>query len=279
VIPARAIVEGIEALPTLPESISRLSALLRDERATNAAFEQAVRTDPAVTANLLKAANSVFHGGSEPTTNVRQAVARIGLQRVYEVAIATSFRRSVPVRLNGYGLDGQAFWQHCTATAVYAEALAWEVNLPASDMAFTAGLLHDVGKLVISGFLAELMPESNWWTFGTAVAERELLGSNHCDVGEAIAHRWNLPLPVLEACRWHHELEKASAGVDVDLVAVVLAADHLAYLAGFPGDNGGGRPLDPFVQQRLDLSQERLEQLVEAYRERVVQLSRLTLDS
>jgi putative nucleotidyltransferase with HDIG domain len=272
-IPAAAIVACIEALPTLPEAVARLTVLLQDERATTIDFEKAVHSDPAVTVNLLRAANSVHHGGLEPVTTVRQAVARIGLRRVYEVAIGTSFRRSLPLRLSGYGLDGPAFWLHCTATAVLAEGLGREIHLPAADIAFTAGLLHDVGKLVIGGFLAELMPESNWWTFGTATAERELLGSNHCDVGEEIALRWRLPLPIALACRWHHESETAGDGVDTDLAAVVHVADYLAYMAGFPGDAGVGKTLDPLVQQRLGLSLERLEQLAEASKEQVLQLS------
>ena len=275
-IPAHAIAESIEALPTLPEAITRLGILLRDDKATSAAFEAAVRTDPAITANLLRAANSALHGGLEPTTSVRQAVTRIGLRRVYEVAIGTSFRRSLPIRLPGYGLDGPAFWLHCTATAVYAEALASEVRLPALELAFTAGLLHDVGKLVIGGFLAELMPESNWWTFGTAAAERELLGSNHCDVGGEIARRWRLPLSIAHACRWHHEPEVAGAEVDLDLLAVVLTADHLAYLAGFPGDAGQAKALGAFAQHRLGLTPECLERLAQASREAVLQLSQAT---
>jgi putative nucleotidyltransferase with HDIG domain len=212
-----------------------------------------------------------------PVTSVSQAVARIGLRRVYEVAIGTSFRRSLPIRLSGYGLAGPAFWLHCSATAVYAEALARETRLPGADIAFTAGLLHDVGKLVIGGFLAELMPESNWWTFGTAAAERELLGSNHCDVGEEIAVRWHLPLPIATACRWHHETESAGKGVDTDLAAVVHVADHLAYIAGFPGDaRDGEKVLDPGVQQRLGLSTERLAGLAEASKEGILQLSQVT---
>jgi putative nucleotidyltransferase with HDIG domain len=276
VIPAQAIVDCIEALPTLPESVARLTVLLRDDRATTSDFEKAVRSDPAVTTNLLKAANSAYYGGREPVTNVSQAVARIGLRRVYEVAIGTSFRRSLPIRLSGYGLDGPTFWQHCSATAVYAEALARETSLPATDIAFTAGLLHDVGKLVIGGFLAELMPESNWWTFGTAAAERELLGSNHCDVGQEIAIRWHLPLPIAQACRWHHETETVSEGVDADLAAVIHAADYLAYVGGFPGDTGKEKVLDPHVQLRLGLTQERLEQLAEASKDEISHLSKVT---
>src|ERR1039457_1031676 len=86
-IPAYVIVEGIESLPTLPEAIAQLSILLQDDTSTAADFEKAVRTDPVITANLLRAANSVFSQGIEPISRVSQAVARIGLRRVFEVAV------------------------------------------------------------------------------------------------------------------------------------------------------------------------------------------------
>lgn len=260
-IPAAAIAEGIDALPTLPEAVARLTALLQDEHATIDDFEQAVHSDPAVTANLLGAANSAFHRGIDQVSTVGEAVARIGLKRVCDIAVAATFRRALPLRISGYGIDAPTFWMHCTATAVYAEALARERHLPCLDLAFTAGLLHDVGKLVVGGFLALLVPESNWWTFGTAAEERNLLGSNHCDVGQEIAARWHLPSAYAQTCRWHHEPSAAADGADVDLAAVVHAADYMAYRAGFPGGSGKDEALDRFVELRLDLDREQLEQM------------------
>jgi putative nucleotidyltransferase with HDIG domain len=274
--PAYVILEGVDALPTLPESVARLSVLIQDERSSAKDFEQAVRTDPVSTANLLRAANSVFYQGIDPITSVSQAVARIGLRRVFEVAVGSSVRRTLPARIPGYGLNAEAFWLHCTATAVYAEALGRELNLTCRDIAFTAGLLHDVGKLVICNFLAEMMPESNWWTFGTAAEERKLLGSNHCDVGKEIAVRWHLPEVVAQVCRWHHEPAQMPDNMDQDLIAVVLAADYLSYLAGFSGGSGAGVRCYVFIQDKLGLTQERCIEFAEAYRDEVVQINMLT---
>ena len=274
--PVYVILEGLDALPTLPEAVARLTVLLQDDNATAADFEKTVRTDPVITTNLLRAANSVFSQGIEPTANVRQALARIGLRRVFEVAVGSAVRRMLPARISGYGLKSEAFWLHCTATAVYAEALGREFNLPCRDVAFTAGLLHDVGKLVIGNFLAEVTPEADWWTFGTADEERKLLGSNHCDVGKEIAVRWHLPASVADACRWHHEPAKMPGDVDSDLIAAVLAADYLAYLGGFSGGSGAGVRCYAYIQDHLGLTPERCMALAETYREEVVQMNRLT---
>jgi putative nucleotidyltransferase with HDIG domain len=275
-IPAYVLVERVEALPTLPEAVARLSAMLRDESASAADFETAVRPDPAVTANLLRAANSAFDRGMGRVGTVREAVARIGLRRVFEVAIGTSLRRSLPVRIPGYGLDAPSFWLHCTATAVFAEALGREAKLASMEIAFTAGLLHDVGKLIIGQFLAEETPESNWWTFGAIAAERELLGSDHARVGEEIAARWRLPPLIGEVCRWHHEPFAAPGREEIDLAAAVKAADALAYRVGFPGGPRVDESIAPEVEARLGLTVDRMVQLAEASKDEVRRMSDLT---
>jgi putative nucleotidyltransferase with HDIG domain len=242
-------------------------------------FEQAVRADPAVTANLLAAANSAYYRGMELTTTVHEAVSRIGLRRMYEVAIGASFRRTLPLRMPGYGLNADGFWLHCSAVAVFSEALGREVNLPSSEIAFTAGLLHDVGKLVICGFMDMTMPESNWWAFGSASKERELLGTNHCEVGEAIAVQWSLPQSIAATCRWHHDCGSADTYVDFGLLAVIHTADFLAYQAGFPGSSGDGDILDPLVVNRLGLVPKQLDRLVMEYKDEVLKMNKVTASS
>lgn len=274
---AKAIAEGIDALPTLPEAVARLTILLQNERSTIDDFERAVHSDPAVTANLLRAANSVFYHSDEPITTAGDAIRRIGLDRVCEVAVAASYRRALPARISGYGINAAEFWMHSAATAVFAEALSKKMLLPSSAIAFTAGLLHDVGKLVVGGFIALLTPESNWWEFGTAQEERKLLGSNHCDVGQEIAFKWNLPIQIGHACRWHHEPHETDGWDIADLAAVVHGADYLAYRAGFPGSGGSGEALDPHVQQRLQLTPETAECLATGLKDEILKMGNLAV--
>lgn len=263
--PTHVILEGVEALPTMPEAVIRLTALVKDEQATSADFEQAVKHDAVLTANLINAANSVFKTGSEPVTSLSDAIERVGMQRLVEVAVGSSLRRTLPVRLPGYGISSSKFWIHCTAVATIAEALAYRIKLPSAEMAYTAGLMHDIGQLVIGNFLAETMPESDWWTFNTPAEERNLIGSNHCDVGKEIAIRWNLPPVVADTCRWHHELTRAPESIDTGLNTVIHAADALAFMLGFKGVGYiGGEVLDESAPARLGLTEQELLELAKS---------------
>lgn len=276
-IPAHVLLAGIEALPTLPEAVARLGALLKDESATAADVERVVRTDPAIIAHLLRAANSAFDRGLAPVTTVRDAASRIGLQRVFQVAIGSSFHRILPARIPGHGLDASAFWLHCAAVAFFAEALEGEVRLREWDIAFTAGVLHDVGKLVIGTFLAEEAPESNWWTFGTFQGERALLGDDHGAVGEKIAKHRHLPPPIGQVCRWHHEAGKTVEGMGANLAAMAHVADVLAYLAGFGGGACDVDAIDSTAQNRLRIAPERLSQIVEGLRNEILRMSEIVV--
>jgi putative nucleotidyltransferase with HDIG domain len=270
--PTHVILEGVDALPTLPEAVIKLTELVKDEHATAADFEQAVKHDAVLTANLIHAANSVFKSGSEPITSLSDAIELIGLQHLVEVAVGSSLRRTLPVRLPGYGISSAKFWIHCTAVATIAETLAHRINLPSSEMAYTAGLMHDIGQLVIGNFLAEAMPESNWWTFNTPAEERNLIGSNHCDVGKEIAIRWNLPPLIADTCRWHHELTKAPENIDTGLNAVIHASDALAFMLGFRGVGYiGGEALDQSAPARLGLTEKELLELAKSVKHAIGQ--------
>jgi putative nucleotidyltransferase with HDIG domain len=254
----RDILDGINSLPTLPEAVTKLSELVKNEHATAEEFEQAVLLDPVLTVNMIRASNTINPGSSEPITTVREAVELIGMQRLFEVAVGSSLRRTLPARIPGYGITAQKFWIHCIAAATIADALAKKLDLPSADTAFTSGMLHDIGQLVIGDFLAVTMPEANWWTFDSPEKERKLLGSNHCDVGSEIALRWNLPKIVIDSCRWHHELPEIPDNCDADMIIVMHAADALAYMTGFPGVGYVGEELHELAPSRLGISAEEL---------------------
>ena len=189
-LPPHVILRNMDTLPVAPEVVLRLTPLLSGEDLGGADLERAVRFDPVLTANLIRAANGALEAGSAPVVSLAEAIDRMGAHRLLEVAVGSSLRRTLPARIPGYGIGAGRFWIHCIAVATIAEAIAGRINLPSAGMAFTAGLVHDLGQLAIGDFFAETMPESDWWTFGTPEEERALLSCNHCDIGKAVAERW-----------------------------------------------------------------------------------------
>jgi putative nucleotidyltransferase with HDIG domain len=275
------ILRRMESLPTLPAAVSRLYGLLQDPSSSASDFERVIRPDAALTANLLRMANSPFFGLPRKVTEIRLAITLLGVKRVFEAATSASFLRLIPTRLAGYEIEAKAFWQHCAAVAIIGERLATELKLRAPDMIFTAGLLHDIGKLAVSSFLLE-EPREMRARFGSKSdesyldIERETLGTDHTEIGAAVAERWGLPPMMGAAARWHHtpsEIPDQALRPAVDLVHV---ADGLAHILGHGADAGElQRRIDAQVLDRLGVKVQRLEHVASETLEQINGLGEL----
>jgi putative nucleotidyltransferase with HDIG domain len=265
--PAR-VAASVRALPTPSAAVARLHALARDPRSSAADLDATIRPDPALTANLLKLANSAHFGLRHRVGTAREAIALLGVRRVCEVATSAAFAPLIPDRLPGYDVDARAFWGHCVAVAVLAErvALAGDrgARRGAPDLLFTAGLLHDLGKLAVAAFVAEgagaiLGRVRSGGPF--AAAEREVLGVDHGEVGALVAEAWALPPPVAWAARWHHAPAAAPEEAR-PLCALVHVADALAHSLGLGADAGElARAIDPEAARLAGASVRTLERV------------------
>jgi putative nucleotidyltransferase with HDIG domain len=255
----------VKLLPTLSAASLRLSELARDPRSSAADFEKLIRPDPALTANLLRFANSAYFGRRCRAESVRQAITLLGLKRVSEVAAAAALAPVFPARLPGYDLDAQGFWLHSVAVAVLSERLAAELGVTRPELTFTAGLLHDVGKLALCAFVqGERAPILGAVRGGLAFvsAERAVLGLDHGALGMLVAQAWGLPPAVALVARWHHEPGSAPDHSDRALVDLVHAADALAHALGLGRDAGElARTVDGGVEDRLAVKARRLERV------------------
>ena len=266
---AEAILNHVRKLPPLSPTVARLSELIRSDSASAADFEDVLRFDPGLTAQVLRLANSAHYGLRGKVESIRQAVAVLGQARVYGLATRTAVARVTPGRLAGYEIDANDFWLHNTAVAVLAEELASELRVRLPSLTFTAGLLHDIGKLVISTFVKDssstIRKRMRFERLSFDEAETEVLGMDHAETGALIAKAWDLPGALIAAIRYHHNPESAPEDGNRILVDLVHTADALAHSIGLGADAGElARKVDPKVMARLQLKPQRLERVAMA---------------
>ncbi len=258
-----AVLAKVRQLPALSTAMVRVRELARDERSGAADFERAIRPDAALTANVLRIVNSAHFGLRCRAESVRHAVALLGVKRLSAVVSAAALAPVIPPRLPGYELDAADFWRHSVAVAVLAERLAREVGRGQDDAVFTAGVLHDIGKLAVATFVAgasRAILERARGGASLVGAEQEVLGVTHAEVGAAVAEAWRMPPVVVAVARWHHAPGAAPAGTDAVPIQLVHLADALAHALGLGADVGElARAVDPAVQERLGLRRRTLE--------------------
>lgn len=258
------ILAAVRSLPTFSQTVVQLAQLLRDDEAGPSEYEAVVQVDIALTANLLRMANSAYFGFSRKISNVREAITLLGGRRLFELAAMAAVEAVVPPTLPGYGIDSGAYWCHSVAVAVLAERFAKERRLAVPALTFTSGLLHDIGKLVISSFLAGRLDELRGKLLEhdrpLLECERELLGGDHAQIGAQLAQTWNLPEEVVRVIAHHHEPGHANSDKGDVVVDLVHSADCLSHALGFGADVGQlQRQLDDGAIARLGLRHVDLE--------------------
>jgi putative nucleotidyltransferase with HDIG domain len=215
-------------LPPAPVALTQLLTLLREPNTDSNEIINVLVYDPSLTATVLKLSNSAFFAGSEPVKDLGQAVVRLGFAQIYQLVAVVCWTQSLaPARSDdAYGLH---LWTHSVASAIAAEILARDFGeeLP---VAFTAGLLHDIGKVVLADALGskyvELSEDFDSQQPYPVQTEKELLGVEHCEVGGRLLARWKFPAPIVAAVWNHHNPAKAKP--HQKLAALIYWGDMIA---------------------------------------------------
>jgi HD-like signal output (HDOD) protein len=221
-----------DGLPTLPAYVFELNSLLAATPVNLRRVGEVIRTDPSLTAQVIRLCNSAFMGFRERIKTIEHAVILLGTERLRTLVLTCSLVEYAGHRL--ISEDIQSFWQHCFLTAVLGERLARGTGYPQPEQAYLGGLLHDIGALpllVISSSDARRPDKESTRAWGESlILERERFGTDHCEVGHWIGVSWNFPPPLLEVMVSHHNPRSASQ--DPYLVGVVAAADQFCVLRG-----------------------------------------------
>lgn len=224
----RLIVNRTAELTPLRSVAARAISIAEDERSAAMDLAAVLSSDQALTARLLRLSNSAYYGYARRISTVREAVILLGMRTVRSVAITSgiidSFRES---DLGEF--DHDLFWAHSVTVGIVAEAIARDTKVARPEDAFTAGVLHDVGKLAMLLCEPELFAEAADLVVREnrrfAEAERAVFGLSHALVGARLAQRWKFPEALIAAIRDHHPDHPAST---IETLNDVVAAANLA---------------------------------------------------
>lgn len=228
------ILARIDYLPPFPLTVSRALDILRRPDITPNEAAEAVKFDQAMAANILRLCNSSYYGLLRSITNLREAVVYIGLGELQRIIIRSGVKRYFANRTEGYEVESGELWVHVLATSVLSRKAGALIGLSDSDGGFIAALLHDVGKLVMTEFVKDSLPdiEQRVRTDGISFMEAEklALGIDHAEIGARVLDGWGFDHTVVNAVRRHHASLQPD---DTTLDHTVRIADSLAMSMGF----------------------------------------------
>ncbi len=255
----------VHGLPALPTSAMRVIALTKQPDADIKDLENIITQDPALAASILRQANSAYYGYARRISSLAEAIVILGFQAIQGLALASAVAPILKSDLPGYNIDQEGLWKHCMLTAMVAKRLCRRLRLPFGDVAFTAGLLHDIGKLIIAVYLQQvgsyIMDKVEKAQVTYAEMEEKVIGFDHGTVGGFIVKHWNLPDDLVDAISNHHTPQRSPN--HRQLTAITHIADSMANILGV----GGGvdsflNPLQPEALKLFDLKDSDLELLL-----------------
>lgn len=258
------IIDQVQALPALPDTALKLMKAVGDPRSTMEDVVEAIRYDQVVTADVLRLCNSAYFGLSRRVTSLYEALLCLGNVKVLQLVMSVHTNAVLARPQEGYGLAPGVLWKHSVGVALAASSIAAHLKLPDAPMAFTAGLLHDIGKVVLNSYVSrefrEIVRIVSERRISFLEAEKQMLGFTHSEVGAQIAEKWSLPEPIVRCIRFHHDPQSV---VPPDrLVDAVHVGDCVCLMLGIGiGDDGLSYRADNTVMQRCGLREPDLERL------------------
>jgi putative nucleotidyltransferase with HDIG domain len=260
----RKITQSLISLPTLPTVAAQLFELVDDEKYQGEALEQIISGDPVLTARLLKMINT----RGESVTGIHSAISKLGFEQAKDISMEASMSRVF--ELKNSKVDLQKFWDHCSAVGIVARIVAQEYEPNLAADAFTAGLVHDIGKNVLLQYMGNEFEQAITLSKNRPcelyLAEKELLGLDHGQIGALLAENWQLPRSISEVIQYHHDLSRAE--INKPLVALVSFADILCRILN-AGDGGNHAPpvfnaelVQELSKWRIDLELKDLQPLM-----------------
>ncbi|PID28765.1 MAG: hypothetical protein CSB55_03180 [Candidatus Cloacimonadota bacterium] len=235
------ITQYIQTLPVLPAVMSKLLDLFHDPDTSASDIEKLVSSEPALSAKILKLANSSFYGCPNEIVSVKHAVSMLGFNNIMNLALSISIVKKFKAEFSSARFDLFKFWEHSLQCGITAKKIALETNLNDSNELFTIGILHDIGKLIIYEYVnaeyEKIEKLRKRERLSSVVAEKKILGTDHAEIGYWLCKNWNLPEQIGLSILYHHDCLNAEKFKKISFI--LHFSDYLVnkYLTPFPDDN------------------------------------------
>lgn len=264
----KSLIVDVHSIPVLPEIADTVIRMALDEEVSVGTIAGLIEKDQALTARILSLANSSFYKRSRQVHTVRDAVVAIGAEAVRTLALGLCVLNMFPSRTSS-ALDHKGFWRHSFGCALYAEAMMKTMAPSFGGKAFCAGLLHDIGKLVLDvtrpGEYTAVMERAREGARSLEDVEKEMLGITHAEVGHDVMAHWKLPRLYEETVWCHHAPVQVIDEDQFRVSAIVHVANTLTHMTGI-GSSGNCLPqqIPASLMRRLSLDEGILDGLMKS---------------
>ncbi len=255
------VLKAVEKMPAFPKSVQQVLQLTADINCLPKDLVNVIKNDPVFTLKILKVVNSPFMGLANKITSIHQASVYLGVNTLKNLSLSLACIGTLPPD-NKAGFDMNAFWLHSLAVATMAKRLAEYCDVPRNETAdyFSAGLLHDIGKVVFALYMpteyAQALQQAEQGGVRLIEAEERTMDVNHAQIGTLLAEKWGFPESLVQSIAGHHGPFPEESSLYVDCVfAANQACKALEY--GFSGEPNA-EELPASVQKRFRMDLQRV---------------------
>lgn len=259
------VVNQIQSLPSLPQVVQKVIAMVENPGISSAELAKTIGMDAALVSKILKVVNSAYYGLPRKISTLTQAIVILGFNTIKNIVLTASVFTVFEGNGNSNRFDRKKFWEHSIGCAIACKVLSKRIRLGLPEEAFVAGLIHDVGKIVLDQFLHEefekvldVVEDKN---ISFRLAEKHVLGVDHTQVGEWLCDKWRFPRQMQESVEFHHS--PLSAKIHKKMVAIVHLSNSISKLEGM-GHSGDNQPPEIIAKswEMLSIPEEEIGELI-----------------
>jgi putative nucleotidyltransferase with HDIG domain len=274
----QSILKQIDQLKPIPQVAHKIMSIVENPDSSMSDLAGIIEHDVAVTANLLKVANSAYFGLPRKFESAHQAIVFLGMDQVVDLVLMTSSSGNLKAAQEGYDLGAGDLWRYSVASALIARELAAKKGTGDGHLAFTAALLKDIGKVVLSQYVSESFEKihslvtDKGYTFREA--EKEIIGIDHSELGGIVAESWQFSPVMVEIIRNHHMPQDAKMGQTETYI--VYMADTLCMMMGIGvGSDGLAYRFHQDAVSFLNLTERDFQEIMSSFGEKLQEIEEL----